>query len=700
MEKQVVGSLFGSANPRADIPKLLELYHDGQLDLDGLVTKTYTLDERQRRLRRHAGGEEHPRRHRLRLTGRRGGRDGLDCGDGRRPRAAWQKHLVGRRREQELVLAAIDAGRHVLIEGPPGTGKSTLLRAVAHELGVGFEFVEGNAELTPARLVGHFDPARVLADGYDPDVFVDGPLVTALRDGSLLYVEELNRVPEETLNVLITVMSERELHVPRLGRVVAAPGFRLVAAMNPFDAVGTARISGAVYDRVCRLGVGYQSADGGGDDRRAGRARRRRGLGRADRRARAAHPRPPRPAGRLVGARRARRRPRWRRRCRRCAGSRRRTAGVGLDAALVALSGRIRLREGAQRTPEDIIVELWDAVFGRPGDDGRPGGRGRRLDGKSLGPEGAPPRLKEGAEADAAVDSARRSTRAPPPARPPPRLRGGLARRRPARRGRLRRPDARRPRRGARPAGRHVAGDRPGAARAGPPPGRAADGRRRPARTGPPPRRRAHRDGAVPPRRRRPRPRRQHRRHRRRPRPPAAAIDPERLRVRRWVQPAHGAVPARRPQRVDGRPAAGDERRRRRRRRPPRRGRLQRRVVRPRRRRGQVAGRRTCRSSASSTRCSPCAAAARPTSPARCASPPASSTARSAGRKITILLSDCRATEPGDVAGRRPALDELVIIAPAGDDAAARALAAEVGAAITTVAGPTGIPDAFAAVLG
>ena len=44
MEKQVVGSLFGSANPRVDIPKLLELWRQGQLDLDGLVTKTYTLD--------------------------------------------------------------------------------------------------------------------------------------------------------------------------------------------------------------------------------------------------------------------------------------------------------------------------------------------------------------------------------------------------------------------------------------------------------------------------------------------------------------------------------------------------------------------------------------------------------------------------------------------------------------------------------
>jgi S-(hydroxymethyl)glutathione dehydrogenase/alcohol dehydrogenase len=44
MEKQLVGSLFGSGNPRADIPKLLGLYREGQLDLDGLVTKTYPLE--------------------------------------------------------------------------------------------------------------------------------------------------------------------------------------------------------------------------------------------------------------------------------------------------------------------------------------------------------------------------------------------------------------------------------------------------------------------------------------------------------------------------------------------------------------------------------------------------------------------------------------------------------------------------------
>jgi S-(hydroxymethyl)glutathione dehydrogenase/alcohol dehydrogenase len=45
MEKQVVGSLFGSANPRRDIPYLLDLYSNGLIDLDGLVTRTYQLAE-------------------------------------------------------------------------------------------------------------------------------------------------------------------------------------------------------------------------------------------------------------------------------------------------------------------------------------------------------------------------------------------------------------------------------------------------------------------------------------------------------------------------------------------------------------------------------------------------------------------------------------------------------------------------------
>jgi MoxR-like ATPase len=278
--------------------------------------------------------------------------------------------VVGRRREIELVVAALVADRHVVLEGPPGTGKSTLLRTVARELGVGFEFVEGNAELTPARLVGHFDPARVLAEGYDPDVFVDGPLASALRDGSLLYVEEINRVPEETLNVLITVMSEGELHVPRLGRLVATPGFRLVAAMNPFDVVGTGRISGAMYDRVCRVRVDYQDAD----EELAIVARSRPdadlawagGVVEVVRRTRD-H------ADLLVGSSVRGALDTTAVACSLAQLRGRTLAAVGLDAALVALSGRVRVREGSGRRAEDIITELWAAVFREPDrSDGEP----------------------------------------------------------------------------------------------------------------------------------------------------------------------------------------------------------------------------------------------------------------------------------------------------------------------------------------
>src|SRR3954468_13587746 len=176
--------------------------------------------------------------------------------------AGVEDRIVGLHREAEVLAATLAGGCHVVLEGPPGTGKSTLLRAVAAAAGLGVEFVEGNAELTPGRLVGHHDPALVLETGYRPDTFVDGPLLTALREGRLLYIEELNRVPEETLNVLVGALAEGEIHVPRLGRIPAGTSFRLIAAMNPFDAIGTARVSQAIADRMCRIAIGYQDAEG------------------------------------------------------------------------------------------------------------------------------------------------------------------------------------------------------------------------------------------------------------------------------------------------------------------------------------------------------------------------------------------------------------------------------------------------------
>lgn len=70
-----------------------------------------------------------------------------------------------------------------------------------------------------------------------------------------------------------------------------------------------------------------------------------------------------------------------------------------------------------------------------------------------------------------------------------------------------------------------------------------------------------------------------------------------------------------------------------------------------------------------------------------------------AGRRITVLLSDCRATVEGDAVGAAAGLDELVIIAPAGDSDEAEAFARDTGARLAMVAGPSDVPDAIAEAL-
>src|ERR1700761_5320977 len=184
--------------------------------------------------------------------------------DGREPlpsvRDRIQARVVGRERELGLVLAAVAAGRDIVLEGPPGTSKSTLLRAITAEWGIPLVFVEGNADLTPAKLVGHHNPSRVLGEDYSADNFVDGPLVEAMREGGFLYIEEFNRAPEDTLNTLLTAMAERRIAVPRVGEVAAAGTFRVIASMNPYDNIGTTRLSTSVHDRLCRLAITYQDA--------------------------------------------------------------------------------------------------------------------------------------------------------------------------------------------------------------------------------------------------------------------------------------------------------------------------------------------------------------------------------------------------------------------------------------------------------
>jgi MoxR-like ATPase len=283
-----------------------------------------------------------------------------------RRRVELGRQIVGRAHELDLILAAVVAGRDLLLEGPPGTSKSTILRAITGSWGIPLHFVEGNAELTPAKLVGHHNPARVLREDYSPDNFVPGPLVAAMREGGFLYVEELNRAPEDTLNTLLTAMAEREVTVPRVGRIQAAASFRLVASMNPFDNIGTTRISAGVYDRLCRLALTYQSAE---EDERIVALRTRSADARlvtdavAITRATREHPdvrhgSSVRGAIDLVAVAAPLREMRD-------AGNVSEEAyrAVVLDSALLALSGRIAVDEAAPTTPEQVIRELWENHF-------------------------------------------------------------------------------------------------------------------------------------------------------------------------------------------------------------------------------------------------------------------------------------------------------------------------------------------------
>lgn len=171
------------------------------------------------------------------------------------------KEVVGRQKEIIMIVSALQAGKHIFLEGPPGTSKSTILKAISDHMGTQCCLVTGNSDLTTSKLIGYFDPAETLSKGYKPEYFTPGPLLKAMQEGGYLYIEEFNRLPDETTNVFVTVMSEKKLNVPRLGIVETHPNFRIIAALNPLDDIGISRISRALKDRFSSIRMDYQTEE-------------------------------------------------------------------------------------------------------------------------------------------------------------------------------------------------------------------------------------------------------------------------------------------------------------------------------------------------------------------------------------------------------------------------------------------------------
>lgn len=166
--------------------------------------------------------------------------------------------VIGRSEEIAALVHCLGAGKHVLLEGPVGVGKTHLVNAVSAFVGRSVVRVDGDTRYTEQKLSGWFDPPTVLKKGYKKDAYFDGPLTQAMRAGAILFVNELNRMPEGVQNILLPALDEYRIEIPRVGLLKAAPGFSVVATMNPREFVATTHISEALLDRFELILLDYQ----------------------------------------------------------------------------------------------------------------------------------------------------------------------------------------------------------------------------------------------------------------------------------------------------------------------------------------------------------------------------------------------------------------------------------------------------------
>ena len=162
--------------------------------------------------------------------------------------AEVEKVIVGKREALMLVLAAVLAKGHVLLEDYPGLGKTLAARSFARALGLEFRRAQFTPDLLPADLTGSFvyDQREARFD------FRPGPLFTGL-----LLADEINRTPPKTQAALLEAMQERQVTVEGETFPLPAP-FHVLATANPIEYEGTYPLPEAQLDRfLLRVSFGY-----------------------------------------------------------------------------------------------------------------------------------------------------------------------------------------------------------------------------------------------------------------------------------------------------------------------------------------------------------------------------------------------------------------------------------------------------------